>query len=163
MGWWEPFKGCQVVENPFGYLLFVKESISILPTTTAHIPFIKLFSHKQNVYEELFFNPRQIKTTASIHFMFYECIPAQTLSPHNKGLFKRAISQSGVAFCPWAMSSTPRMISEQVCHCQTSLRWILLTRKKSHNNYFIRSSFIKNMISVFIFSIECVKYWNWNI
>uniref|UniRef100_A0A671YYC4 Carboxylic ester hydrolase n=1 Tax=Sparus aurata TaxID=8175 RepID=A0A671YYC4_SPAAU len=38
----------------------------------------------------------------------------QTLSPHNKGLFKRAISQSGVAFCPWAMSSKPRTISEQV-------------------------------------------------
>lgn len=136
MGWWEPFKGRQVIENPFGWcvwsswILFVKASISILPTTTALMPFIKLFSHKQNFYEELFFNPRQIKTTASIHFMFYECIPAQTLSPHNKGLFKRAISQSGVAFCPWAMSSKPRTISEQVCHCQTSLRWILLSRKK---------------------------------
>ncbi|KAM8744215.1 bile salt-activated lipase-like [Acanthopagrus schlegelii] len=38
----------------------------------------------------------------------------QTLSPHNKGLIKRAISQSGVAFCPWAMSSKPRIVSEQV-------------------------------------------------
>ncbi|XP_073334200.1 bile salt-activated lipase-like [Pagrus major] len=38
----------------------------------------------------------------------------QTLSPHNKGLIKRAISQSGVAFCPWAMSSDPRTITEQV-------------------------------------------------
>ncbi|XP_041816143.1 bile salt-activated lipase-like [Chelmon rostratus] len=38
----------------------------------------------------------------------------QTLSPHNKGLFKRAISQSGVAFCPWAMSRNPRKVAEEV-------------------------------------------------
>ncbi|XP_068430120.1 bile salt-activated lipase-like [Clinocottus analis] len=38
----------------------------------------------------------------------------QTLSPHNKGLFKRAISQSGVAFCPWAMIKNPRKIAEEV-------------------------------------------------
>ncbi|XP_059214437.1 bile salt-activated lipase-like [Centropristis striata] len=38
----------------------------------------------------------------------------QTLSPHNKGLVKRAISQSGVAFCPWAMSRNPRKVAEEV-------------------------------------------------
>nr|XP_033951196.1 bile salt-activated lipase-like [Pseudochaenichthys georgianus] len=38
----------------------------------------------------------------------------QTLSPHNKGLFKRAISQSGVAFCPWAMNRNPRKTAEEV-------------------------------------------------
>uniref|UniRef100_A0A673CN51 Carboxylic ester hydrolase n=2 Tax=Sphaeramia orbicularis TaxID=375764 RepID=A0A673CN51_9TELE len=38
----------------------------------------------------------------------------QTLSPHNKGLFRRAISQSGVAFCPWAFSSSPRKVALEV-------------------------------------------------
>ncbi|GAA6216062.1 bile salt-activated lipase-like [Lates japonicus] len=38
----------------------------------------------------------------------------QTLTPHNKGLFKRAISQSGVAFCPWAFSRNPRKVAEEV-------------------------------------------------
>ncbi|KAK0142537.1 Bile salt-activated lipase [Merluccius polli] len=38
----------------------------------------------------------------------------QTLSPYNKGLFKRAISQSGVAMCPWAISRNPRKITEEV-------------------------------------------------
>uniref|UniRef100_A0A3Q3WKQ6 Carboxylic ester hydrolase n=1 Tax=Mola mola TaxID=94237 RepID=A0A3Q3WKQ6_MOLML len=38
----------------------------------------------------------------------------QTLSPHNKGLFKRAISQSGVAFCPWALNKTPGKVAEEV-------------------------------------------------
>ncbi|XP_068585582.1 bile salt-activated lipase-like [Cebidichthys violaceus] len=38
----------------------------------------------------------------------------QTLSPHNKGLFKRAISQSGVAFCPWALNRNPRKVAEEV-------------------------------------------------
>ncbi|CAB1433651.1 unnamed protein product [Pleuronectes platessa] len=38
----------------------------------------------------------------------------QMLSPHNKGLFNRAISQSGVAFCPWAFSRNPRKIAVKV-------------------------------------------------
>ncbi|XP_029921653.1 bile salt-activated lipase-like [Myripristis murdjan] len=38
----------------------------------------------------------------------------QTLTPHNKGLFKRAISQSGVAFCPWAVNKNPRQVALQV-------------------------------------------------
>ncbi|XP_059894304.1 bile salt-activated lipase-like [Gadus macrocephalus] len=38
----------------------------------------------------------------------------QTLSPYNKGLFKRAISQSGVAMCPWAISRNPRNVAEEV-------------------------------------------------
>ncbi|XP_034062247.1 carboxyl ester lipase, tandem duplicate 2 [Gymnodraco acuticeps] len=38
----------------------------------------------------------------------------QTLSPHNKGLFKRAISQSGVALCPWAINKNPRRFAEEV-------------------------------------------------
>ncbi|XP_043913836.1 bile salt-activated lipase-like [Protopterus annectens] len=31
----------------------------------------------------------------------------QTLSPKNKGIIKRAISQSGVALCPWALQKNP--------------------------------------------------------
>ncbi|KAM3874402.1 bile salt-activated lipase-like [Diretmus argenteus] len=38
----------------------------------------------------------------------------QTLTPHNKGLFKRAISQSGVALCPWAINKNPRKFAEEV-------------------------------------------------
>ncbi|XP_034402891.1 bile salt-activated lipase-like [Cyclopterus lumpus] len=38
----------------------------------------------------------------------------QTLSPHNKGLIKRAISQSGVASCPWALNRNPRKAAEEV-------------------------------------------------
>ncbi|XP_056157760.1 bile salt-activated lipase-like [Lampris incognitus] len=38
----------------------------------------------------------------------------QTLTPHNKGLFKRAISQSGVALCPWAVNKNPRKYAEEV-------------------------------------------------
>ncbi|CAB1332803.1 unnamed protein product [Coregonus sp. 'balchen'] len=38
----------------------------------------------------------------------------QTLSPHNKGLIRRAISQSGVALCPWAINRNPRAFAEKV-------------------------------------------------
>ncbi|XP_033952197.1 bile salt-activated lipase-like [Pseudochaenichthys georgianus] len=38
----------------------------------------------------------------------------QALSPHNKGLFKRAISQSGVVLCPWAIKKNPRRFAEEV-------------------------------------------------
>ncbi|KAK1883682.1 Bile salt-activated lipase [Dissostichus eleginoides] len=35
-------------------------------------------------------------------------VSLQTLSPHNKGLFKRAIAQSGVAVSPWTINKNPR-------------------------------------------------------
>ncbi|XP_068430033.1 bile salt-activated lipase-like [Clinocottus analis] len=38
----------------------------------------------------------------------------QTITPHNKGLIKRAISQSGVATCPWAINKNPRRFAEEV-------------------------------------------------
>ncbi|XP_041754185.1 bile salt-activated lipase-like [Coregonus clupeaformis] len=38
----------------------------------------------------------------------------QTLSPHNKGLIRRAISQSGVALCPWGINKNPRTFAEMV-------------------------------------------------
>ncbi|CAL8317780.1 unnamed protein product [Lota lota] len=41
-------------------------------------------------------------------------VSLQSLSPHNKGLFKRAISQSGVALCPWAVNRNPRRVAEMV-------------------------------------------------
>ncbi|XP_060940890.1 bile salt-activated lipase-like [Limanda limanda] len=47
----------------------------------------------------------------------------QTLTPHNKGLFKRAISQSGVALCPWAINKNPRKFAEEVAlkvNCSTN-------------------------------------------
>ncbi|XP_056396114.1 bile salt-activated lipase-like [Hyla sarda] len=41
-------------------------------------------------------------------------VSLQTLSPHNVGLIKRAISQSGVALCPWAIQQDPLFWAKQV-------------------------------------------------
>ncbi|KAL0965534.1 hypothetical protein UPYG_G00282540 [Umbra pygmaea] len=41
-------------------------------------------------------------------------VSLQTLSPHNKGLIRRAISQSGVGLCPWAVNEKPRPFAEMV-------------------------------------------------
>ncbi|MED6281674.1 hypothetical protein CHARACLAT_024080 [Characodon lateralis] len=38
----------------------------------------------------------------------------QILTPHNKGFIRRAISQSGVAICPWAVNKNPRKFAEEV-------------------------------------------------
>ncbi|KAM4719179.1 uncharacterized protein FYW61_015025 [Anableps anableps] len=49
----------------------------------------------------------------------------QTLTPHNKGIIKRAISQSGVALCPWAVNRNPRKFAEEVAlkvNCPTDSR-----------------------------------------
>ncbi|XP_029940872.1 bile salt-activated lipase-like [Salarias fasciatus] len=49
----------------------------------------------------------------------------QTLTPHNKGIIKRAISQSGVALCPWAVNKNPRKYAEEVAlkvNCPTDSR-----------------------------------------
>ncbi|KAM4527220.1 bile salt-activated lipase-like [Odontesthes bonariensis] len=49
----------------------------------------------------------------------------QTLTPHNKGLIKRAISQSGVALCPWAVNRNPRQYAEEIAlkvNCPTDGR-----------------------------------------
>lgn len=46
--------------------------------------------------------------------LFFLSLSTQTLTPHNKGLFKRAISQSGVALCPWGVIKNPRKIAEEV-------------------------------------------------
>ncbi|KAK7896593.1 hypothetical protein WMY93_021918 [Mugilogobius chulae] len=49
----------------------------------------------------------------------------QTLTPHNKGMIRRAISQSGVALCPWGIIRNPRRIAEEVAlkvNCPTDSR-----------------------------------------
>uniref|UniRef100_A0A8C7X516 Carboxylic ester hydrolase n=1 Tax=Oryzias sinensis TaxID=183150 RepID=A0A8C7X516_9TELE len=49
----------------------------------------------------------------------------QILTPHNKGLIRRAISQSGVALCPWAVNHNPRKFAEEVAlrvNCPTDSR-----------------------------------------
>ncbi|XP_029940674.1 bile salt-activated lipase-like [Salarias fasciatus] len=38
----------------------------------------------------------------------------QTLTPYNKGLVRRAIAQSGVALCPWALITNPRTHAQEV-------------------------------------------------
>ncbi|KAG7498893.1 bile salt-activated lipase-like [Solea senegalensis] len=51
----------------------------------------------------------------------------QMLSPHNRGLFRRAISQSGVALCPWALNRNPRKVTEEVAvkvDCPTDDRMV---------------------------------------
>ncbi|KAM9734998.1 bile salt-activated lipase-like [Menidia menidia] len=49
----------------------------------------------------------------------------QILTPHNKGLIKRAISQSGVALCPWAVNRNPLMFAMELAlrvNCPTDRR-----------------------------------------
>ncbi|XP_077478530.1 bile salt-activated lipase-like [Stigmatopora argus] len=51
----------------------------------------------------------------------------QTLTPHNKGIIKRAISQSGVALCPWAIIKNPRKIAQEIAikvKCPTDERMV---------------------------------------
>ncbi|XP_070845033.1 bile salt-activated lipase-like [Chaetodon trifascialis] len=38
----------------------------------------------------------------------------QILSPKNKGMIKRAISQSGVALCSWGINKNPRKVAEEI-------------------------------------------------
>ncbi|XP_074473824.1 bile salt-activated lipase-like [Sebastes fasciatus] len=38
----------------------------------------------------------------------------QTITPHNKGMIRRAISQSGTALCPWAINKNPRKFAEEI-------------------------------------------------
>ncbi|XP_026198117.1 bile salt-activated lipase-like [Anabas testudineus] len=38
----------------------------------------------------------------------------QMLSPYNKGLFRRAISQGGVALCPWALQKNPLALTKKI-------------------------------------------------
>ncbi|XP_047426223.1 bile salt-activated lipase-like [Mugil cephalus] len=49
----------------------------------------------------------------------------QTITPHNKGMIRRAISQSGVSLCPWAVNKNPRRFAEEVAlkvNCPTDER-----------------------------------------
>uniref|UniRef100_A0A667XTK1 Carboxylic ester hydrolase n=1 Tax=Myripristis murdjan TaxID=586833 RepID=A0A667XTK1_9TELE len=51
----------------------------------------------------------------------------QTLTPHSRGLFRRAISQSGVALCPWAVNRNPRRLAEEIAlkvNCPTDDRMV---------------------------------------
>ncbi|XP_057576530.1 bile salt-activated lipase [Hippopotamus amphibius kiboko] len=41
-------------------------------------------------------------------------VSLQTLSPYNKGLIKRAISQSGVALCPWGIQKDPLFWAKKI-------------------------------------------------
>nr|2BCE_A Chain A, CHOLESTEROL ESTERASE [Bos taurus] len=41
-------------------------------------------------------------------------VSLQTLSPYNKGLIKRAISQSGVGLCPWAIQQDPLFWAKRI-------------------------------------------------
>lgn len=36
------------------------------------------------------------------------------LSPHSRGLFRRAISQGGVALSPWALQKKPLALTKKV-------------------------------------------------
>uniref|UniRef100_A0A668V2K5 Carboxylesterase type B domain-containing protein n=1 Tax=Oreochromis aureus TaxID=47969 RepID=A0A668V2K5_OREAU len=42
------------------------------------------------------------------------CVPTQTLTPYNKGLIRKAISQSGVGLCQWAYNKNPHKIAVEV-------------------------------------------------
>lgn len=46
--------------------------------------------------------------------MDFSCLRTKTLTPHNKGMIRRAISQSGMALCPWGVNRNPRRFAEEV-------------------------------------------------
>lgn len=76
-------------------------------------------------------------------------LPKQTLTPHNKGLIRRAISQSGVAFCPWAINENPRRFTEEVQSNQTD------TCGASDAAFSIMSrTFRLDVMRAFIFSLQ---------
>lgn len=66
-----------------------------------------------NCYWEVY-KVLKLQFTVPCVSVYMLCICTQTLSPHNKGLIKRAISQSGVALCPWAVNRNPRQFAEKV-------------------------------------------------
>ncbi|KAL7980941.1 hypothetical protein Chor_002095 [Crotalus horridus] len=43
-------------------------------------------------------------------------VSLQTLSPYNKGLIRRALSQSGVGLCPWAIQKDPLYWAIKIAH-----------------------------------------------
>uniref|UniRef100_A0A8C2ATX7 Carboxylic ester hydrolase n=1 Tax=Cyprinus carpio TaxID=7962 RepID=A0A8C2ATX7_CYPCA len=56
----------------------------------------------------------------------------QILSPKNKGLIRRAISQSGVALCPWAVNRNPRQYAEEIARkvgCPTDSGMVACLRR----------------------------------
>lgn len=57
-------------------------------------------------------------TLALTAFCSANVLVAQILSPYNKGLVKRAISQSGAALCPWAHNKQPLKTAKEVWDCQ---------------------------------------------
>ncbi|CAF94246.1 unnamed protein product [Tetraodon nigroviridis] len=55
----------------------------------------------------------------------------QTLTPHNKGMIRRAISQSGVALCPWGVNRNPRKLAEEIAlkvNCPTDDKMVACLR-----------------------------------
>uniref|UniRef100_A0A672MKV7 Carboxylic ester hydrolase n=1 Tax=Sinocyclocheilus grahami TaxID=75366 RepID=A0A672MKV7_SINGR len=56
----------------------------------------------------------------------------QILSPKNNGLIRRAISQSGVALCPWAVNRNPRQYAEEIARkvgCPTDSGMVACLRR----------------------------------
>uniref|UniRef100_A0A673LQM4 Carboxylic ester hydrolase n=1 Tax=Sinocyclocheilus rhinocerous TaxID=307959 RepID=A0A673LQM4_9TELE len=56
----------------------------------------------------------------------------QILSPKNMGLIRRAISQSGVALCPWAVNRNPRQYAEEIARkvgCPTDSGMVACLRR----------------------------------
>jgi hypothetical protein len=50
----------------------------------------------------------------------------QMLSPYSKGLFRRAISQCGVALSPWAIQLDPMATTKKVGWCRASRTLVVL-------------------------------------
>ncbi|XP_020794404.2 bile salt-activated lipase-like [Boleophthalmus pectinirostris] len=70
----------------------------------------------------------------------------QILSPHNRGLIRRAISQSGVALCPWAFKTNPRDVAVQVAEkvgCPTDHTMVDCLRTVDAGNLTMAAPMIK--------------------
>uniref|UniRef100_A0A674N0G3 Carboxylic ester hydrolase n=1 Tax=Takifugu rubripes TaxID=31033 RepID=A0A674N0G3_TAKRU len=69
----------------------------------------------------------------------------QTLSPHNKGLVRRAISQSGDALSPWAVNEDPRTMAERVAlkaGCPVDERMVACLRSSDARNLTMSTPYI---------------------
>lgn len=74
----------------------------------------------------------------------------QTLSPHNKGLVKRAISQSGDALSPWAVNEDPRTMPERVGHHFNLLTYLLGLIPEEKNKMEFTPWICDNLANVFL-------------
>lgn len=75
----------------------------------------------------------------------------KTITPHNKGMIRRAISQSGVALCPWGINRNPRRLAEEVHNTVNIVYWTCGTF------FFSNHSLVSSEIITWIMLADCTE------